>query len=372
MIKVLVIGQTPPPYGGQAMMIKKLVDAKFNKVTFRHIRLADSKTMSGMGNFAMDKVVYSLKVVVKAVHLLLKEKIDILYYPPAVNEIIPLLRDIFVLTLVRPFTKKIVFHFHAGGLSEYIESKNVIIKLLANFAYGYPSAAIQISSFCPADAEYVKAQKRLIIPNGIDDENIVGFSPCKTEGAVPTILFVGVLKTTKGIFVLLDALKTINQKQIPFAAQFMGEFDCYETEQSFQEKVHSYQLKDKIQLLGVLTGKEKYQAYAACDVFCFPTYFESETFGLVLLEAMMFEVPVVATRWRGVQEVVDDGKTGYLIPIKDSSACADRLQVFLENPELRKSMGSLGREKFLREYTSEKFLDRMENAFLEVMEKKSD
>lgn len=60
-------------------MTKKLVDAEFNKVTLRRIRLADSKTMNGMGNFAIGKVIHSIKIVVEAVHLLLKEQFDILY-----------------------------------------------------------------------------------------------------------------------------------------------------------------------------------------------------------------------------------------------------------------------------------------------------
>ncbi len=239
---------------------------------------------------------------------------------------------------------------------------------MAKLAYNSPSAAIQISSFCPADADYVKAKKIFTIPNGIDDEKNKYPVPRESNKSIPIILFVGVLMESKGIFVLLDVLKILTERNFYFTAWFMGEFAYYETEQRFQETVQNYELQDKVKLLGVLAGEEKWQAYATCDIFCLPTYFESETFGIVLLEAMMFEVPVIATQWRGIQEVVDDGKTGYLIPIKDPNACAERIRILLENPDLRKSMGTLGREKFLREYTSERFLDRMESAFLEIVE----
>ena len=57
---------------------------------------------------------------------------------------------------------------------------------------------------------------------------------------------------------------------------------------------------------------EKWAHYRAADIFCFPTHYSAESFGNVLLEAMMFELPVVSTAWRGVSGIVEEGVTGFL------------------------------------------------------------
>jgi glycosyltransferase involved in cell wall biosynthesis len=103
----------------------------------------------------------------------------------------------------------------------------------------------------------------------------------------------------------------------------------------------------------VLSGDAKFETFSRSDIFCFPSHYDAETFGLVLLEAMSFGLPVVATRWRGISSIVREGQTGFLTPIKDSVALADKLEALLLDPELRRSMGAKGREVFERDFTLE-------------------
>ena len=79
--------------------------------------------------------------------------------------------------------------------------------------------------------------------------------------------------------------------------------------------------------LGTRTGTRQGRCFLDSDVFCYPTHFESETFGLVLLEAMQFELPIVATRWRGVPSSVEDGENGFLVPVRDPPRWPTRLEV---------------------------------------------
>ena len=91
-------------------------------------------------------------------------------------------------------------------------------------------------------------------------------------------------------------------------------------------------------------------------MFCLPTFYEAETFGIVLVEAMSLGLPVVATRWRGIPEIVDDGKTGYLVETHDAAAVAERLEQLQADPALREQLGAAGREKFLSDFTVGKIL----------------
>jgi D-inositol-3-phosphate glycosyltransferase len=84
---------------------------------------------------------------------------------------------------------------------------------------------------------------------------------------------------------------------------------------------------------------------AAIDMFVLPSY--SETFGLVLIEAMAMEKPVVATSAGGVPEIIEDGRDGLLIPPRDERALADAIILLLNNSSLRKSISKHARRDAL-------------------------
>ncbi|MCP4150711.1 MAG: glycosyltransferase [bacterium] len=179
-------------------------------------------------------------------------------------------------------------------------------------------------------------------------------------------MYVGAVKETKGITVLIEACRILKERGLEFELKVVGQFESDEYRETVTAKVKEYELESRIAFDGVLTGGKKFQRFANADIFCYPTYFESETFGIVLLEAMQFALPVVATRWRGVQSVVSDGETGYLTPIKDSTAFADKLQTLLENPDLRNKMKKKSKETFKKKYTIKEFHKNMEKVFLET------
>jgi glycosyltransferase involved in cell wall biosynthesis len=79
---------------------------------------------------------------------------------------------------------------------------------------------------------------------------------------------------------------------------------------------------------------------ASCDLLVHPSH--SEGFGAVLLEAMAAEKPVVATRCGGPEEIVHDGRTGYLVPVGDPPALAAAIRAVLSNPAAAAEMGRQG------------------------------
>jgi glycosyltransferase involved in cell wall biosynthesis len=83
-----------------------------------------------------------------------------------------------------------------------------------------------------------------------------------------------------------------------------------------------------------------------------------EGFGIVLLEAMLAGLPVIATRVSAVPEVVDDGKTGFLVEAGDAAAIADRLDRLLSEPALASAFGEAGRERARRRFSVARMADR--------------
>ncbi len=90
----------------------------------------------------------------------------------------------------------------------------------------------------------------------------------------------------------------------------------------------------------MVTGDAKVELFRSVDIFCFPSHYASESFGVVLIEAMSFSLPIVATRWRGIPEVTGEEGT-FLVEVRDAAALAARLGELLHSPELRAEMGRM-------------------------------
>ncbi len=180
------------------------------------------------------------------------------------------------------------------------------------------------------------------------------------------ILFVGILRESKGLRTLIDACGLLHDRGLPFEVEIAGEFQSREFELNLKQRIMDLGIEAQVRFLGVVSGHAKISAFRRADVFCFPTFYESETFPTVLLEAMSFGLPVVATRWRGIPEIVSDGDTGLLVDPRNPLSVADALAQLHANPQQRLSYAAAGRKKFLCEFTADKFCRRMEVVFVET------
>jgi N-acetyl-alpha-D-glucosaminyl L-malate synthase BshA len=105
---------------------------------------------------------------------------------------------------------------------------------------------------------------------------------------------------------------------------------------------------------------------AISDILLLPS--ELESFGLVALEAMACEVPVIATRVGGIPEVVRDGVDGFLHEVGDVQAMADRCLSILDNPKVREGLGRAAREHAHRNFCSSKIVLQYEDLYTRTIE----
>ena len=374
-LKVLVVGQTPPPFHGQAIMIERLLKGEFARVELHHVRMAFSDSIGEVGRFRFAKVLHLASVILQITWQRIAHGATVLYYPPAGANRVPVYRDIIILCCTRWLFRRTVFHIHATGVSQLYPKLSPFIRFLFRRALFHPDAVIRIAATGPNDAELLAPKFNYVIPNGIDDDagrfrSIVSRPTTGDANSPLRILFVGFLRESKGVLDLVEACGQLKQRGVPFRLAVMGQFQSPEFETLLKARIEQLQLFNQIEFLGLLTGDAKWQAYAQADVLCFPTFYESETFPTVLLEAMSFGLPTVATRWRGTPEIVDDGVTGYLVEPRDCVAVADRLAELQSSPDLRLRLSTAARKKFIEQFTVEHFWKRMENAFTEVADAK--
>lgn len=367
MVKLLIIGQTPPPYVGQMLSIESLVTAEYKDIRVYHTRLNYSQTTDQIGKIRMRKVFHLLRVILDSSYKILRHRIDVIYYPPGADTV-PILRDIVTLLVLRRFRRKLILVFHASGLCERVSSWPEILFWVFKKAFFLPDAVIQKSSLNPPDGEFIKARTIYTVPNGSPDE-FERFRKRKALNFVPVILFVGLIREDKGVEVLIEAARLLKARGQKFRVRLIGEFTSEKYRHKLLGEVTNKGLENCIDFCGRKVGDEKWAHYRSADIFCFPTHYSSESFGNVLVEAMMFELPVVSTTWRGIPGIVEEGVTGFLTDIKDPAAVADRLCRLLDNEKLRISMGREGRERYLEKFTIENYLERTQTVVLEVANK---
>jgi glycosyltransferase involved in cell wall biosynthesis len=368
---LLVIGQTPPPFHGQALMIEALVTARLDRLRLFHVRLAFSQSMQSVGRAEARKALHLLAVVARAIRLRFRSGARVLYFSPAGPNLVPVLRDMLLLSLVRPYFPRTIYHFHGAGLSEFLQSRPRWFRSLARAAYGRPNGAIQTSGRNPPDGEYLGARRVVVIPNGLADAALPGDlrpdgSPAQEQARRTRILYVGTLGESKGVMVLLEATRILARHRGDFSVWLMGQFTSAAFERAARDFCREHELDDVVSFLGPLVGDAKWDRFRRSDILCFPSFFESESFGNVAVEAMMFGLPVVATRWRGIPDVVTDGKTGIIVPVRNPAALATALERLIRDSDLRLALGTAGRRKYLEEFTIDRHLERMEAFLYEV------
>lgn len=363
-VKVLVVGQTPPPFGGQSLMIKYMLDGFYSGLEFYHVRMSFSREFDDRGKFSLYKIFHLFCVILNIWKIWLLHKPSVLYYPPSSAPKVAVLRDVVILALTRFLFSKLVYHFHASGISEELPNYNRLLRKAILWILRKPDASISSSVYNPDDSSYVQSKRTEIIPLGIPDENEAKLRNNYCEKSYLTVLFVGLLNSTKGEKFVLDAIATLNKRGYDVRFKIAGRFETEEYRDYFFSAVDNYGLRDKVEYLGVVTGKEKQRAFLESDIFCFPSFFSSESFGIVLLEAMMYQMPLIASEWRGIKSIVDHGNNGYLVPIKDSDAIAQYIEKFYKDRTLIKKMSIRSREMFEDKYILSRYLERIEGLLM--------
>jgi glycosyltransferase involved in cell wall biosynthesis len=105
-------------------------------------------------------------------------------------------------------------------------------------------------------------------------------------------------------------------------------------------------LDGAVEFLGFVSKEELANEYASCDIFVLPAIVDSkgdtEGLGIVMIEALAHEKPVIASAVGGIVDVIDSGKTGLLVPEKDPVALCAGILTLLNNPEQAVEMGQKG------------------------------
>ncbi len=211
----------------------------------------------------------------------------------------------------------------------------------------------------------VDPAKVVVIHNGIDPER---FRRTDRRDALdrrgvrpPYVLFVGRITDQKGIFHLLEAAR-----QLPAGVQVVlcaSAPDTPEIEERLRRAVPEH--PNVLWIPEMVPVEEVVQLYSHAAVFACPSVYEP--FGLINLEAMACETPVVASAVGGIVEVVEDGKTGLLVEPGRPDELAAALRRVLDDPARGRAMGRAGRRRVEERFSWASVAERTEQVYAEAI-----
>jgi len=170
---------------------------------------------------------------------------------------------------------------------------------------------------------------------GVDEEQFASDTDPAFEDDRVALLFVGRLDDGKGLGELVEAQSRLGKKTRLY---LVGDGTL---KSDLQSKVNDRGLNESVRFVGSVPHDEVQQYYAAADIFCLPSHHES--LGLVNLEAMATGTPVVTTRIDAIEEYINDGENGILVPPGDVDALTDALDQLAGDPDLRTRLAAAGR-----------------------------
>lgn len=364
-MRILILAQTPPPFHGQSIIFKCLSLADWDWCQKKLIRLNYSDTISEIGKISVKKVIRLFIIVLNVWKQRIRGKIDILFYPPTGFNKIPLYRDIITLILVRWCSKRIIYHFEAGGFGSLSNKLNTFQNYFALKAYKNPDAVIILSKSLEDEIKWINPRHIYIVSNGIQDQFKNKLIRSNNPKEI-NILTVGFLSETKGVLIALEVANLLKKKAYKFKWYFIGSWQSQKFKRKAQEILSVLDVHDVVSFPGSKHGEEKWKYYIEADIFCFPTFYENEAMPLVILEAMMMQLPIITTKWRAIPDIIDDNINGLLAPIKNPKVLAEAMEKLILSRDLRLRLGSSAREKYLKEFTIEKHLSKIESVFKEV------
>jgi glycosyltransferase involved in cell wall biosynthesis len=198
-----------------------------------------------------------------------------------------------------------------------------------------------------------------VVYNGVDPEV---FYPAETSPGDPVILSVGNLIPTKGHGLLLRALADLHPKYPGISCEIIGDGP---ERSRLVALAAELKISHMVRFLGRRSRREVAEAMRRCTVFALPSSYEG--LGCVYLEAMAAGKPALGCRGQGIEEVIQHGRSGWLVTAGSQQELDQGLDSLLSDRELRERLGHAGRQTILQALTLQHQAQQLQRIYRECM-----
>ncbi|MEA2062253.1 MAG: glycosyltransferase family 4 protein [Gemmatimonadota bacterium] len=254
-----------------------------------------------------------------------------------------------------------VSQFHGVGL-RWVRNKMPFLTFFLRWVLRRSSLVVANSSHTRADIERLGVPCRIeVVPYGSpvpEQKETAGPEGMEDPDRTRKILFVGRLVERKGLKYLLQAMELIDCPW-PVELTIVGSGP---EEKPLRTLAGELGVSERVKFAGQVSNEDLKSYYSACDCFVLPAIIDhkgdTEGLGVVLIEALSYRKPVVASSVGGIVDVIRDGETGLLVPEKDPGTLAAAIARFLTDRALAENLSCQGYEYVKQYFDWDRIIER--------------
>jgi len=313
--KILFLIRLPPPMHGAAKMNFLYLNSKVinDQYNIKYIKLNNYSSLQKNIFSIFLQLIGFLKIIAVLFFNLLFFEYKLIYF-----EIAPkgsaFIRDSIYIWICKLFNKKIICQFHAKGISQDIKTKwqlkyyksvfkNVKVILLSKKLYD--------------DIKLIIPEKNVYyLPNGIENEitdtQFKEIIKIRQQNKELVLLYLSNMIESKGPLEVLEICRLLKKEKVNFKCYFAGAWDSEKFRIKWFSTVKKYNLNNECIYVGPKYGIEKNELLFKSNYLIFPTQYPMECYPLVILEAFMFGIPVLAYNNGAISDIINSKKLGYV------------------------------------------------------------
>jgi len=345
--KILIYGQMPPPQHGSNIMTLTLYNA-LKKLNYQ-VKVSNkrfSKKIDEVNKINLVKFLRFFAVLRTFYRDLIRFRPDLVVFFISATRIGLFVEGIFT-TLTKILHIPFVLYIHNNG-HKAIYWKGNFGRWIVRRVFDHAQACLVLGKVFERDISSFYKNKIYVLPNCLI--NTLPEKGNKSDKII-NILYLSNLYESKGIVTLIRAIPHVLKEKRRIMFLIAGPWQDQNVKKRVLNFVQKNKIGQNIQFLGGIYGDQKEALFQKSDIFVFPSHYPFEAFGLVNLEGMQAGIPVITTNIGALPEMVLDGQTGFIIPPKNSKMLAEKINILVKDPLLRRKMGEEGKNRFNSMYS---------------------
>ncbi len=362
---ILLLGKLPPPLIGPAIATQIILNSGLkNEFNLIHLDTRMNTDVATMGRWRLSKMFRSVGIYLEFIKKVKQHQPQIILIPIS-QTTMGFFKDVPFIWLGKFMGKKVLIQLRGSNFSNWINSASCITKSLVKTTLKKCAGVIVLgNNLKPLFKNYFSDNQIFVVPNGANYE-----LQTKNTTAL-NVLYLANFLPSKSFDDVLKALVILKEKGITnFNFQAAGAWDNETFKQQCLAIIEENQLTH-VELFPPQSGAAKMQLFANASIFVFcPKMPEGHPW--VIVEAMANGLPIIATNQGAIIESALDGKNGFIVPAENPEAIAEKLEVLINDTELRNLFSINSKQFYNAQFTEEKMVENLVKVFHQISNKEN-
>ncbi len=366
---LVAIGPLPPPYTGQSISFRMLLDEleKTRELVIPvNIAIPESADQSRLAGLMIRTLnFFQLTLTVFPIFY----RYDCRVYLTISQAIPGFMRDYMIFMLAKWFKHPVVAHLKGGNYDGFYYRHNRIIRWMIRKMLRNAETLIVLSKRLSRMYwfDLSLGDRVVVVENGLPFHKEPS-SAKETPIDRIEVLFLSNLIESKGYLDLLDAIAMCKNHNPPVHVHYAGNFQqstddilvksVSHAKSMFENKVRDLEIEDRVTYHNVVIGDEKMNLLERCHMLVLPTRYINEGQPVSIIEALGFGMPIIASDYRAIDDMVIDKQTGVLMRVTKASDIAKAI-LYVSDPSHYQQMSQACLDLFNEKFTREAHLERL-------------